>query len=246
MKKSLIFLYGVLAYLIFFASFLYLIGFVGNLIVPKGIDSGVESGMVGSIVINLLLLSLFVVQHSIMARPSFKKLWTQIVDPAMERSTFVLLTSLILLLIFWLWQPMTAVVWEVQNQTLVLIIGGIFGLGWLIVLLSTFMINHFHLFGLDQVFANFRGAPPTGLKFTENFFYKLVRHPIMTGFIIAFWATPVMTAGHLLFTLVMTIYIVIAVKYLEEKDLRNEIGEAYESYQKRVPMLIPFAKFGKK
>ena len=140
---------------------------------------------------------------------------------------------------------MTGIVWETQNETLALFIQGIFWLGWLIVFLSTFMINHFHLFGLDQVLNNFRNKPPTGLKFKENFFYKFVRHPIMTGFIIAFWATPIMTAGHLLFAAVTTVYIILAVKYLEEKDLRKEIGEPYESYQKRVPMLFPFTKFKK-
>jgi protein-S-isoprenylcysteine O-methyltransferase Ste14 len=245
MKKLMIFLYGALSYLVFFVSFLYAVGFVGNLLVPKGVDSGTESGFVESIIINLLLLSLFAVQHTIMARPSFKKWWTTIVSPAIERSTFVLLTSLILLLIFWQWRPMTGLVWEVQNETIALVIKGIFWLGWLIVFLSTFMINHFHLFGLDQVFNNFRGKPATGLKFKEIFFYKFVRHPIMTGFIIAFWATPVMTTGHLLFAVTTTLYILIAVKYFEEKDLRDEIGEPYENYQRRVPMLVPFTKFGK-
>jgi len=245
MKNLIFFLYGVLSYLVFLVSFLYAVGFVDNLLVPKSIDSGTESGFVESIIINLLLLGLFAVQHTIMARPSFKKWWTTIVSPTIERSTFVLLTSLILLLIFWQWRPMTGIVWEVQNETLALVINGIFWLGWLIVFLSTFMINHFHLFGLDQVFNNLRDKPPTGLKFKEGFFYKFVRHPIMTGFIIAFWATPVMTTGHILFAAATTAYILIAVKYFEEKDLRNEIGEAYESYQRRVPMLFPFTKFGK-
>ncbi len=245
MKNSLILLYGVLSYIVFFVAFLCSIGFVGNLVIPKGIDAGIESGFTVSIIINLLLLSLFAIQHTIMARPAFKKWWTSIIGSAMERSTFVLLTSLILLLIFWQWRPMTGIIWEVQNETLALVIHGVFWLGWLIVLLSTFMINHFHLFGLDQVFNNFKNRPPTGLNFTEKFFYKFVRHPIMTGFIIAFWATPVMTTGHLLFAAVTTAYIVIAVKYFEEKDLRNEIGDAYVKYEKRVPMLIPFTKFGK-
>ena len=244
MAKSISLLYGLLAYLVFFVSFLYAIGFVGNLLVPKGIDSGMEVGMVQSIVVNLLLLSLFAIQHSIMARPAFKKWWTTIISAAVERSTFVLLTSLILLLIFWQWRPMTGIVWDVQNESLALGLNGLFWLGWLIVFLSTFMINHFHLFGLDQVFNNFRSRPPTGLKFQEKYFYKYVRHPIMTGFIIAFWATPTMTTGHLLFAAVTTVYILISVKYLEEKDLRNDIGDAYSDYQKRVPMLFPFTKFG--
>ncbi|MFT6333777.1 MAG: protein-S-isoprenylcysteine O-methyltransferase Ste14 [Saprospiraceae bacterium] len=244
MKKSISFLYGVLSYFVFFVAFLYSIGFVGNLFVPKGIDSGIEIGLTSSIIINLLLLSLFAVQHSVMARPAFKKWWSTIIGTAIERSTFVLLTSLILLLIFWQWRPMTGIVWEVQNETLALAINGLFWLGWVIVFLSTFMINHFHLFGLDQVFNNFKNRPATGLKFQERYFYKFVRHPLMTGFIIAFWATPVMTMGHLLFAAVTTVYVLLSVKYLEEKDLRNEIGEEYVDYQKRVPMLVPFTKFG--
>lgn len=245
MKKSISFLYGIISYLVFFISFLYAIGFVGGLLVPKGINSGMESNFTESIIINLLLLSLFAIQHSIMARPSFKKWWTTIINPAIERSTFVLLTSLILLLIFWQWRPMTDMIWEVQNETFALVINIVFWAGWLIVLLSTFMINHFHLFGLDQVFNNLRNKQPTGLKFKEVFFYKYVRHPIMTGFIIAFWATPTMTSGHLLFAAVTTLYMIFAVKFFEEKDLKKEIGEAYGSYQKRVPMFFPFPKFGR-
>jgi len=246
MKKALIFLYGILAYVVFLASFLYAIGFVGNFIVPKSIDSGEASGITISIVINLVLLSLFAIQHSIMARPGFKKKWTKIISESTERSTFVLLTSLLLFLIFWKWQPMTTQVWKIEGEASVLIINIIFWIGWVIVLLSTFMINHFHLFGLDQVYHKLKSKPPTGLKFKEHFFYKFVRHPIMTGFIIAFWATPDMTQGHLLFAVVTTLYIIVAVKYLEERDLRNELGDAYVSYQKRVPMLFPFLKFGKK
>ena len=246
MKKTLIFLYGILAYVVFLASFLYAIGFVGNLLVPKSIDSGVESGMTMSIFINLVLLSLFAVQHSIMARPSFKRWFTKIIPESMERSTFVLVTSLLLFLIFWKWQPMPEKVWNIEGETYVLIINIIFWIGWVIVLLSTFMINHFHLFGLDQVYNKLKSQSPTGLKFKEHFFYKFVRHPIMTGFIIAFWAAPVMTQGHLLFAVMTTLYIIVAVKYFEERDLRNELGDAYVSYQKRVPMLFPFLKFGKK
>ncbi len=199
MKKALIFLYGIVAYVIFLASFLYAIGFVGNFIVPKSIDSGEPSDMTTSILINLALLSIFAVQHSVMARPAFKEKWTRIIPESMERSTFVLLTSLILFLIFWQWRPMTDVVWNIEGETYVLIINIIFWIGWVIVLLSTFMINHFHLFGLDQVYMKLKNRPATGLKFKEHFFYKFVRHPIMTGFVIAFWAEPRMTVGHLLF-----------------------------------------------
>ena len=246
MKKTLIFLYGILSYVVFLASFLYAVGFVGELIVPKSINSGIEVGMTETILINLALLSLFAVQHSVMARPAFKRWWTRIIPESMERSTYVLLTSLILFLIFWQWRPMTTNVWNIEGETYVLIINIIFWIGWVIVLLSTFMINHFHLFGLDQVYNKLRSRPPTGLKFKEHFFYKFVRHPIMTGFLIAFWATPVMTQGHFMFALVTTLYILVAVKYFEERDLRKELGDAYVNYQKRVPMLIPFLKFGKK
>ncbi|OUS00141.1 hypothetical protein A9Q86_11930 [Flavobacteriales bacterium 33_180_T64] len=246
MKKFAIFIYGIVSYVVFLASFLYAIGFMGQLLVPKSINSGEASGMTESIIINLVLLSLFAVQHSVMARPAFKKWWTKIISPAIERSTYVLLTSLLLFLIFWKWQPMTTNVWNIEGETYVLIINIVFWIGWIIVLLSTFMINHFHLFGLDQVYTKLKSKPPTGLKFTEKLFYKIVRHPIMTGFIIAFWATPVMTQGHLLFAVVTTLYILIAVKYLEERDLKKELGDTYISYQKRVPMLIPFLKFGKK
>lgn len=245
MKKSISFLYGILSYVVFFVSILYAIGFVGNLFVPKGIDSGIEFSLASSIIINLLLLSLFAVQHSVMARPAFKNWWTAIIGTAIERSTFVLLSSLVLLLIFWQWRPMTGIVWEIQHETLALAINGLFWLGWVIVFLSTFMINHFHLFGLDQVFNNYKNKPATRLTFREKYFYKFVRHPLMTGFIIAFWATPVMTMGHLLFAAVITVYVFISVKHLEEKDLKNEIGDAYVDYQKRVPMLFPFTKFRK-
>jgi protein-S-isoprenylcysteine O-methyltransferase Ste14 len=219
---------------------------MGNFIVPKTINSGEPSDITMSIVINLVLLSLFAIQHSIMARPAFKKKWTKIIPEAIERSTFVLITSLLLFFIFWKWQPMTTKVWNIEGETYVLIINIIFWIGWIIVLLSTFMINHFHLFGLDQVYNRLKNQPPTGLKFKAHFFYKFVRHPIMTGFIIAFWAKPDMTQGHLLFAVVTTLYIIVAVKYLEERDLKKELGDAYVSYQERVPMLIPFLKFGKK
>lgn len=242
MKKSIIFLYGVLAYLIFLISFLYAIGFLGNFIVPKSIDSGIESPLVQSILINLILLSVFAIQHSIMARPAFKKWWTSITDSASERSTYVLLSSLALLLIYWQWQPIKTVVWDVENETLAFILKALFFIGWLIVLLSTFMINHFELFGLKQIFDNFKNKQPQSPLFQVNFFYKIVRHPIMLGFLIAFWATPTMTVGHLLFTVVTTLYILIAVKYLEEKDLRKTLGKKYEEYQEKVPMLVPFTK----
>jgi protein-S-isoprenylcysteine O-methyltransferase Ste14 len=242
MKKSIILLYGIVAYFVFLIAFLYAIGFVGNMMVPKSIDSGTETTLFTSLFINVILLSVFALQHSIMARPAFKKWFTTIISPAMERSTYILLSSLALLLIYWQWQPITTIVWETENSVLSSIITGIFFLGWGIVLLSTFMINHFELFGLAQIFDNLKNRQTPSPKFQTNYLYKIVRHPIMLGFIIAFWATPTMTVGHLLFTTVTTIYILIAVKYLEEKDLRKIIGEEYETYQKEVPMIVPFTK----
>ena len=242
MKKYIIFIYGIVAYCIFLIAFLYAIGFVGNLFVPKTIDSGVKPTLLKAILTNIILLSVFALQHSIMARPKFKEWFTSIFSHAMERSTYILLSSLALLLVYWQWQPITILVWEIENTILSNILTGIFFLGWLIVLLSTFMINHFELFGLAQIYDNLKNRKTSNPKFQTNYFYTLVRHPIMLGFLIAFWATPVMTLGHLLFSVVTTLYILIAVKYLEEKDLRKYIGEDYETYQKEVPMIIPFTK----
>lgn len=242
MKKVVILIYGALAYIVFLVVFLYAIGFVGNIIVPKSIDTGSETTLFSSILINVILLSVFALQHSIMARPKFKEWFNSIFSRSMERSTYILLSSLALILIYWQWRPITTIVWETENTILSNIITGIFFLGWLIVLLSTFMINHFELFGLAQIFDNLKNKQTANPKFQTNYLYKIVRHPIMLGFIIAFWATPIMTVGHLLFALVTTIYIFIAVKYLEEKDLRKFIGEKYNTYQKEVPMLIPFTK----
>jgi len=239
MGKYVGFLFGIISYAVFFVAFLYAIGFVGNLYVPKTIDSGSQAGLVSSAVINLLLLSLFALQHSIMARPAFKRWLTGFISPAVERSLYILLSSLALLLIFWLWQPMTMVIWQLEIQWLAYVITGLYFLGWLVVLLSTFMINHFELFGLQQIYMNLNNKTAPTPKFQTNYFYKLCRHPIMLGFVIAFWAAPTMTVGHLLFSVVTTLYIIIAVKYLEEKDLKKFIGPRYEVYQKDVPMLIP-------
>jgi len=242
MKKSLVLLYGVITYIIFLISFLYAIGFVGGFIVPKTINSGTVSAFIPSLIINLLLLSAFAIQHAIMARPAYKKWVSPVFCPAIERSTFVLLASLILLLIFWKWQPMTTIIWNVENNILASIFIGLSFFGWLIVLVSTFLIDHFELLGLKQVFNNFKNKTTPNPQFKTNFLYKISRHPMMLGFIIAFWSTPYMTSGHLLFAIVTTAYIFIAVKYLEEKDLRDSIGQKYEEYQKTVPMIIPFIK----
>ncbi len=245
MKKSIAFIYGILAYLIFLIAFLYAIGFVGNFIVPKSIDSGTETTFLQALLVNALLLSVFAIQHSVMARPAFKKWITSIISPAIERSTFVLLSSLALILMYWKWQPMKTIIWEAENDTLALVLTGVFFFGWLVVFLSTFMINHFELFGLKQIFDNLKNKQTQNPKFQTNYLYKIIRHPIMLGFIIAFWATPLMTAGHLIFAIMTTLYILIAIKYLEEKDLRKFIGKEYEEYQKKVPMFIPFTKRGK-
>lgn len=242
MKKLIVFIYGVIAYLVFLVAFLYMIGFVGNFIVPKSINSGTDSAFLPALLVNLLLISLFALQHTIMARPAFKKWLTSIISPAIERSTFVLIASLLLILLYWKWQPLTQVVWHFENEIIAMLITGVFFFGWLVVFLSTFMINHFELFGLKQIVENFKNKQPQSPTFQVNFFYKIVRHPIMLGFIIAFWATPLMTVGHLLFAIITTGYILIAVKYLEEKDLRDSIGKKYEEYQKEVPMFIPFTK----
>lgn len=242
MKKILILVYGLLAYIIFLVAFLYAIGFVGNILVSKSIDSGTEMDLLPSLAINLVLLSLFAFQHSIMARPAFKKWFINIFGEAMERSTYILLSSLALILVYWQWIPMNDIIWEAENAVFSNILLGIFFMGWLIVFLSTFMISHFQLFGLTQIFNNLKNRQNASPSFQVNWFYKIVRHPLMLGFIIAFWATPIMTMGHLLFAVVTTAYILIAVKFLEEKDLKNALGKDYEDYQKEVPMIVPFMK----
>lgn len=241
MKKVIIVIYGAFSYIVFLFAFLYAIGFVGNVFVPKSIDSGKETGVTQSLLIDIALLSLFALQHSVMARPLFKEWWIKIIGSSLERCTYVLLSSIILLVLYWQWQPIPVVMWEIENQLVVMLVSAIYFFGWLVVLLSTFMINHFELFGISQIveFMQKRNATfhPTGLK--RNYFYNIVRHPIMLGFIIAFWAAPTMTLGHILFTIVTTVYILIAVKHLEESDLRKIHGSEYEKYQKEVPMIIP-------
>jgi methanethiol S-methyltransferase len=237
-SKALAFVYGLVCYVVFFVTFLYAIGFVGNLIVPKGIDIGSEVPLQEALLVNVLLLGVFALQHSIMARPEFKRWWTKIVPTSIERSTFVLFASLALLLLYWQWRPITTVVWSVNNEVGRMVLQGVSLFGWLIVLLGTFMINHFDLFGLRQVYLNLRNHKYTDLGFRTPFFYKFLRHPIMLGFIIAFWATPLMTAGHLLFAVATTIYILIAIQ-LEERDLVKYFGTQYETYRQKTPMLIP-------
>jgi len=241
MSRFLVLLYGIVAYVLFLATFLYAIGFVGNLIVPKSIDTGMVSPFGQALLINVLLLGIFAVQHSVMARPGFKKWWTKIIPESIERSTFVLLTNGALILIFWQWRPMTDTVWNLEGSIGGTILSLIFFLGWVIVLLATFMINHFHLFGLQQVVQNWKDTPDEALSFTTRLFYNFIRHPILLGFMIAFWAAPVMSVGHLIFAAVTTVYMLIAIQ-LEEKDLMAAHGDTYRKYKQQVPMLIPTGK----
>jgi protein-S-isoprenylcysteine O-methyltransferase Ste14 len=230
--------YGLFCYLVFLASFLYAIGFIGNIVVPKAIDSSPSVYMPEALVINLILLGLFAMQHSVMARPGFKAVWTRLVPRVAERSTYVLISSLLLGLICWKWQAIPAVVWDVSSPLLETLLLALFASGWLILLLSTFMINHFDLFGLRQVFLRLRGLDYTPLNFTERALYKFVRHPIYLGFVIAFWATPHMSVGHLLFSIGTTGYILVGI-FFEERDLMKSHGTEYGAYRARVPMLLP-------
>lgn len=238
LKRTGVLLYGVISYAIFFATFLYAIGFVGNLLVPKSIDSAPLLPLASAIGVNILLLGVFALQHSIMARPAFKKWWTRHVPRAMERSTYVLFSSLALIAMFVFWQPMGGVIWEVQHPLGQAILYGLFALGWLLVLLATFLINHFDLFGLRQVWLFFRGRDYTPLSFGTPWLYKYIRHPLYLGWFFAFWATPTMTVAHLLFAIMTTLYILLAIQ-LEEKDLIAEHGKRYIDYRKQVPMIIP-------
>jgi len=230
--------YGLVCYAIFLGSFLYAIGFVGNLAVPKTIDSGPGGAWPEALLIDLVLLGLFAIQHSVMARPGFKAAWTRIVPQAVERSTYVLFSSLLLILLFWKWRPIPAVVWDVSSPIPAMLLLALFALGWLILLLSTFMINHFDLFGLRQVYLRLRGVECKPLPFTQRAFYKFVRHPIMLGFVVAFWAAPHMSAGHLVFSLATTGYILVGI-FLEERDLMKYHSADYGAYRARVPMLFP-------
>lgn len=239
MGRLLGFLYGIAAYLLFFGAFLYAIGFVAGVVVPKTIDNGASTSLVMAIIIDLALMSVFAIQHSVMARSGFKRWWTRIVSPAVERTTYVLAATLALILLMWQWRPIPAVVWHVENQTATMIIMAVAALGWGIVLLSTFLINHLELFGLHQVTSNLTGKPMPEPRFRTPFLYKLVRHPIYLGFIIAFWAAPTMTVGHLLFAAVTTTYIFVGIA-LEERDLVAVFGDEYRRYRQRVAMIVPF------
>jgi protein-S-isoprenylcysteine O-methyltransferase Ste14 len=235
------FLYGLASYVVFFVTFLYAVGFVSGLLVPKTIDTGTVTPVTEAIIVNLLLMSVFAIQHSVMARRQFKEWWTQFVPKSIERSTYVLLASLALVLLFWQWRPMPTVIWQVANPQIAWAITGLSFAGWLIVLTSTFLINHFELFGLHQVASNLAGHPMPAPRFRTPLYYKFVRHPIYLGFIIAFWAAPTLTVGHLLFAAVTTAYIMVGI-LLEERDLVDLFGDDYRRYKARVSMLVPWRK----
>ena len=230
-------IYGLASYLIFFLSFAYTPAFLGNFLVPKTIDVGPDGGLAQAVLIDVILLCVFAIQHSVMARPAFKRWWTRIIPASCERSTYVLISSLLLILIFWQWRPIVAPVWRVEGWPEAMLTA-MFWMGWLIALASTFQIDHFELFGLRQVVDALRGAADRVKAFKTPLLYRLVRHPLMLGLLLAFWATPHMTAGHLLFAIMNTAYILVGVR-LEERDLVAEFGASYEHYRRRVPMLMP-------
>jgi protein-S-isoprenylcysteine O-methyltransferase Ste14 len=241
MSRFLGLIYGVVVYFFFLATFLYAIGFAGGLPGLKTIDSGPVGDRTMTVLIDLALLGLFAVQHSVMARQGFKRWWTKIVPPAMERSTFVLLASLVLAALIAHWRPMPDIVWSVENPIGQAVLYGLFGLGWAILFAATFLINHFELFGLQQVFENLRGRRITPIKFKTPGLYKVSRHPIYLGLVLGFWATPQMSEGHLLFAIGTTAYIFIGI-FFEERDLIANFGDDYRRYRQRVPMLFPLFK----
>lgn len=240
MKRFLVLLFGILCYVIFLFAFIYQIGFLANLWVPKGIDSGDVVSPLWAVGINVALLGLFALQHTVMARLTFKRWWTTVIYPPIERSIFVLLSSLLLLTMNWLWKPLPEFVWRVESAPGRLVLFTASAVGWALALYSTFLINHFDLFGLRQVWLDFRGQMQTPVRFKETVLYQWVRHPLMLGFMIAFWATPDMTQGHLLFALVTTVYVLVAIQ-IEERTLVAIHGDEYRWYQKRVSMIIPMA-----
>jgi protein-S-isoprenylcysteine O-methyltransferase Ste14 len=241
MGRIAAFIYGLAAYFVFFFAFVYAIGFVTGVVVPKTIDTGPAVPVEEALIINLLLMSLFAVQHSVMARKQFKRWWTRFVPHSIERSTYVLFASLALLLLFWQWRPIPGVVWHIADPNIASAIVGLSFFGWLLVLTSTFLINHFELFGLHQVANNLSGRALPAPRFKMPLLYKLVRHPIYLGFIVAFWAAPVMTIGHLVFATVTTTYIFVGI-FLEERDMVELFGDEYRRYRDRVSMLVPWRK----
>ena len=239
LRALLSLLYGIAVYAFFLATFTYTIGFIGNVYVPKSIDSGAAAPLAQALIVDLALLGVFAVQHSVMARRAFKRWWTRIVPPALERSTFVLAATLALALLLWQWRTIAEpVLWRVENAAAVEALWAVYWLGWSVLLVSTFLINHFELFGLRQVFARMRGRQVPEPEFRTPFFYRYVRHPIYLGFVLTFWAAPVMTAGHLLFALGATGYILVGI-WFEERDLVAQFGDTYRRYRSQVGMLLP-------
>lgn len=239
MRRWLFFLYGVTAHVIFFGVYAYMAGFVGNFLVPKSIDSVARGPAVTAVVIDVLLLLLFAVQHSVMARPSFKRIWTRIVPEPIERSTYVMIANAVVILLMWQWRGIDRVVWDAEQPIVRAVLWGLFAVGWLLVPVASLLINHFDLFGTRQVWLYLRGRGYESLPFRTPSLYKHVRHPLYVGWMIAFWATPTMTAGHLLFAVVMTGYMIVAVVFFEERNLIEYFGRQYEDYRRRVPMFIP-------
>ena len=238
MKRTLVLVYGLVCYAVFFATFLYAIGFLGNFVVPNSIDAALRTSLGEALAVDIGLLALFALQHSVMARPVFKRWWTRLIPVAAERSTYVLLSSLALILLFWQWRPIGAVAWNVESDAGRILLYAGYASGWILLLVATFLIDHFDLFGLRQSWLYFRGRPYSEIAFRTPGLYKLVRHPLYVGWLLTFWCTPTMSAAHLLFAVLTTTYILIAIK-LEEHDLTNAFPE-YANYRRRVPSLIPF------
>jgi methanethiol S-methyltransferase len=236
--RFFVFIYGIVCYALGVLSLLYLIGFVGNIVVPKTIDSAPMGAVMPAVLVDLILVGLFAFQHSVMARPAFKERWTRLVPKPAERSTYVLFTALVLALLFWQWQPISGVVWNVEGTVGKALLEGLFWLGWVILFASSFMINHFDLFGLRQVYLRLKDRPYQTVPFVQVAFYRFVRHPIMLGVLMGLWATPTMSMGHLLFAAATTAYVFIGI-FLEERDTRQALGEPYERYRQETPMIVP-------
>jgi protein-S-isoprenylcysteine O-methyltransferase Ste14 len=241
MKRFMTLSYGLICYVVFLGALVYLIGFLNNLLVPKGIDDGGAAPLVQGLSIDVGLILLFALQHTIMARPWFKSFSKRVLPEAIERSTFVLLAGVTLLLLFWQWRPLPGTLWDVDSAGWTYAIYGLQALGWGLVFLSTFLINHFELFGLQQVYLHWRRREPRPPTFRVPWLYRLVRHPLMLGFLVAFWSVPHMTQGHMVFAVIMTVYIFVGI-YFEERDLLRTFGNQYSEYQHTTPMIVPMPR----